>query len=47
MPTEDELQAGLAAIEQAAVQAACETRLLLCQQAAAFTVAAKPLCRSL
>jgi len=44
-PTQDELQAGLAAIEQAAIQASCETRLLVGQQAQAFTVAALPLCR--
>ena len=37
--------AGVAAIEQAAIQASCETRLLVGQQAAAFTAAALPLCR--
>ena len=40
-----ELDAAAAAIEQAAVQASCETRLLVGQQAAAFTAAALPLCR--
>ena len=44
--TEDELQAGIAAIEQAAIQAHCETRLLAGQQAQAFTTAALPLCRA-
>jgi len=44
-PDDDRLQAGLAAIEQAAVQASCETRPLVGQQAQAFTVAALPLCR--
>jgi len=44
-PTEDELQAGLAALEQAAVQAACETRLLIGQQSVAFTIAGLPLCQ--
>ncbi|MCL1899949.1 MAG: type VII secretion protein EccE [Promicromonosporaceae bacterium] len=43
--TEDGLQAALAAIEQAAVQASCETRTLVGQQAQAFTAAALPLCR--
>ena len=41
----EELEAGVAAIEQAATQASCETRLLVGQQAAAFTAAALPLCR--
>lgn len=45
-PTTDELDAAVAAIEQAAVQASCETRRLLGQQAQAFTVAALPLCRA-
>ena len=40
----DELQSAVAAIEQAAIQASCETRLLVGQQAQAFTVAALPLC---
>lgn len=44
-PTVDELDAAVAAIEQAAIQASCETRLLVGQQAAAFTAAALPLCR--
>lgn len=44
-PTADELDAAVAAIEQAAIQASCETRLLVGQQAAAFTAAALPLCR--
>ncbi|MDR2566172.1 MAG: PrgI family protein [Bifidobacteriaceae bacterium] len=45
-PSEPELQAALAAIEQAAVQASCETRTLVGQQAQGFTVAALPLCRT-
>ena len=44
-PTTAELDAAVAAIEQAAVQASCETRRLVGQQARAFTVAALPLCR--
>ncbi|MGE9809590.1 SCO6880 family protein [Janibacter sp. G1551] len=44
-PTVHELDAAVAAIEQAAIQASCETRLLVGQQAAAFTAAALPLCR--
>lgn len=44
-PTVGELDAAVAAIEQAAIQASCETRLLVGQQAAAFTAAALPLCR--
>jgi hypothetical protein len=44
--TPDGLQAALAAIEQAAVQASCETRTLVGQQAQAFTAAALPLCRA-
>lgn len=46
-PTLDELEAAVAAIEQAAIQASCETRRLLGQQAAAFTVAALPLARAI
>ncbi|MDR5713022.1 SCO6880 family protein [Nesterenkonia flava] len=46
-PTIEELDANIAAIEQAAIQASCETRLLVGQQAAAFTAAALPLCRRL
>ncbi|GAA2229863.1 PrgI family protein [Herbiconiux moechotypicola] len=45
-PTADELDAAVAAVEQAAIQASCETRRLAGQQAVAFTVAALPLCRS-
>jgi hypothetical protein len=45
--TEEDLQATLAAIEQAAIQASCETRTLVGQQAQAFTAAALPLCREL
>lgn len=41
----DDLDAAIAAIEQAAIQASCETRLLVGQQAQAFTAAALPLCR--
>lgn len=44
-PTVEEFDAAVAAIEQAAIQASCETRLLVGQQAAAFTAAALPLCR--
>ena len=45
-PTVDELDAAVATIEQAAMQASCETRRLVGQQAQAFTAAALPLCRS-
>lgn len=45
-PTVDELDAAVAAVEQAAIQASCETRRLVGQQAQAFTAAALPLCRS-
>jgi hypothetical protein len=44
-PDDPALQAALAAVEQAAVQASCETRLLAGPQAQAFTAAALPLCR--
>jgi len=44
-PDQEALQAAVAAVEPAAVQASCETRLLVGQQAQAFTVAALPLCR--
>jgi len=44
-PNPDELEAAVAALEQAAVQASCETRRLVGQQAQAFTAAALPLCR--
>ena len=43
--TADDLDAAVAAIEQAAIQASCETRLLVGQQAQSFTAAALPLCR--
>ena len=43
--TEDHLEEAVSAIEQAAVQASCETRRLVGQQAQAFGVAALPLCR--
>ncbi|WP_245725666.1 SCO6880 family protein [Propionibacterium cyclohexanicum] len=39
-PTPEELDTAVAAIEQAAIQASCETRRLVGQQAQAFTVAA-------
>lgn len=45
--TTDELDAAVAAVEQAAIQASCETRRLVGQQAQAFTAAALPLCRGL
>lgn len=45
-PTIDELEAAVTTIEQAAIQASCETRRLVGQQAQAFTAAALPLCRS-
>ncbi len=45
--SEEDLEAAVAAIEQAAIQASCETRLLVGQQAQAFTAAALPLCRRL
>lgn len=45
-PTVDELDAAVAAVEQAAIQASCEIRRLVGQQAQAFTAAALPLCRS-
>jgi len=45
--TEEELETAVASIEQAAIQASCETRLLVGQQAQAFTAAALPLCRAL
>ncbi|TAM70775.1 MAG: PrgI family protein [Microbacteriaceae bacterium] len=46
-PTPDELEAAIAAIEQAAIQASCETRRLVGQQAQAFAAAALPLCRGI
>ena len=39
------LAAAQSAVEQAAIQASCETRLLVGQQAQAFTAATLPLCR--
>jgi hypothetical protein len=42
----DELERAVADIEQAAIQATCETRRLWGQQAQAFTAAALPLCRA-
>ncbi len=45
-PTVDDLDAAVSAVEQAAIQASCETRRLVGQQAQAFTVAALPLCRT-
>ncbi|VEW14176.1 Type IV secretory pathway, VirB4 components [Brevibacterium casei] len=44
-PTTEELDAAVSAIEQAAIQASCETRRLVGQQAAAFTAAGLPLAR--
>lgn len=46
-PTAEELDAAVASIEQAAVQASCETRRLVGQQAQSFSVAALPLCREI
>lgn len=43
--TDGELDAAVATLEQAAIQASCETRLLVGQQTQAFTAAALPLCR--
>ncbi|MDN6530436.1 MAG: PrgI family protein, partial [Brevibacterium sp.] len=45
-PSQDDLEAAVAAVEQAAIQASCETRRLVGQQAQAFTVAALPLART-
>lgn len=45
--TSDELDTAVSAIEQSAVQASCETRRLVGQQASAFAAAALPLCRGL
>jgi hypothetical protein len=45
--TIDGLRADQAAVEQAAIQAGCETRLLRGQQAQAFVAAALPLCRGI
>ncbi|MGO1958000.1 MAG: SCO6880 family protein, partial [Canibacter sp.] len=44
-PTKDDLEAAISAVEQAAIQASCETRRLVGQQAQGFTVAALPLAR--
>ncbi|GAB2446911.1 type VII secretion protein EccE [Nocardioides hungaricus] len=44
-PDPDELERAVADIEQAAIQASCETRRLWGQQAQAFAAAALPLCR--
>ena len=41
----NELERAVAVVEQAAIQASCETRRLWGQQAQAFTAAALPLCR--
>jgi hypothetical protein len=46
-PDPDELERAVCAIEQAAIQASCETRRLWGQQAHAFATAALPLCRAL
>ena len=43
----DELEAAVSAIEQEAIQASCETRRLVGQQAQAFVAAALPLCRGI
>src|SRR3954464_11951190 len=43
----DELERAVAAVEQAAIQASCETRRLLGQQAQAFAAAALPLSRAI
>lgn len=45
-PSVDELDTAVSAIEQAAIQASCETRRLVGQQAQGFAVAALPLCRT-
>jgi len=44
-PDTEELERAVAAVEQAAIQASCETRRLWGQQAQAFTAGALPLCR--
>jgi len=46
-PDVEELERAVAAIEQAAIQASCETRRLWGQQAQAFATAALPLARAL
>lgn len=45
-PTTDALDTAVAAVEQAAIQASCETRRLVGQQAQAFIAAGLPLCRN-
>lgn len=45
-PDPEELEQAVASIEQAAIQASCETRRLWGQQAQAFSAAALPLCRN-
>ena len=45
--TSDELEAAVAGIEQAAIQAGLETRLLVTQQAQGFAAAALPLARAI
>ncbi|WP_370325376.1 SCO6880 family protein [Euzebya sp.] len=45
--TVDALEHAVAQVEQAAVQASCDTRRLVGQQAAAFAAAALPLCRGI
>ncbi|MEU1970796.1 SCO6880 family protein [Microbacterium sp. NPDC019599] len=44
-PTQAELDVAVATVEQAAIQASCETRRLVGQQAQAFAATALPLCR--
>lgn len=46
-PTQAELDTAVAAVEQAAIQASCETRRLVGQQAQAFIAAALPLARTI
>lgn len=46
-PTADELEAAVAGMEQAAIQAGLETRLLVTQQAQGFAAAALPLARTI
>ncbi|WP_345750905.1 SCO6880 family protein [Microbacterium rhizophilus] len=45
--TPDALEAAVSEIEQAAIQASCETRRLVGQQAQSFVAAALPLCRGI
>lgn len=45
--TEAELDGAIAAVQQAAIQASLETRLLVGQQASAFIASALPLCRGI